>query len=176
MRRALIGLAVLAFIGGAAVPAQAVDGAAGDATVGPLQVEMASTAYIDQMLNKRLISSNYINRGSLVGACTVTVSGGSCTIAQTTSVARSIQLDLGITRSWVAGKLGVSATSTQTTSVTCNSPVMRAGQTWKAWPRGTRYSYVLRRQTLHSGQYISTKTSGTLYAFNPRANDVVCGF
>ena len=99
--------------------------------------------------------------------------GITCTISQSTNATRSISLSLGITRGTVASGLGISASSDVGTSVSCTSPALSAGQSFRAYPLGTRFSYKAQKKTI-VGPQTTTEVSGTLYAFDPRANAVAC--
>lgn len=130
--------------------------------------------YTREVINKSKVSNSYVNRSNRLGSCTVGSTGSVCTISRTESATRSIDLSLGITRGAVSASLGISAAQSVSTAVSCTSPAMNAGQTWSAYPRGDRWSYNVRKKTILGGSVVNTETSGTLYAFNPRANDVYC--
>jgi hypothetical protein len=122
------------------------------------------------VINKQTLSTQYTESSRQIGTCLVTRTGGSCSISVSTTLSASIGVALGMSSGAIASQLGV-ATSAGV-SVTCSSPAMKAGQTWHAWPRGTRHSYQVRHvQNPGSG----TTTSGALYAFVPRMNAITCG-
>lgn len=128
-----------------------------------------------KVLNKKLISSTCMNKSKVIGRCTVQTNGSQCTISTGTSVSATVSLALGATYKDVTGTLGFSATRTVLVNISCTSPKLKKGQTWVAWAQGSRYSYKLQKsQPRKMGPAVKT-VSGTLYAFNPRANAVTCG-
>lgn len=129
---------------------------------------------IQTVIGKSKVSGSYVNRSNRLASCTVGSSGSTCTIQRSVSATRSVDVSLGITRGAVSSSLGFSAAESVSTSVSCNSPSMKAGQTWSAYPRGDRWSYKVSSVTKVGVRVVASKTSGTLYAFNPRANDVFC--
>jgi hypothetical protein len=60
------------------------------------------------------------------------------------------------------------------TGVACNSPAMKAGHSWAAYPVGDRCPYKIDQITKVSGKVTSYTTSATSHAFKPRADDVCC--
>jgi hypothetical protein len=124
------------------------------------------TYKVNDMLNKT--SSKGHNTAQRLGYCVVGNNGATCEVTRSASVTRTIGVDLGLTRSFVASKLNISSGATVGVSVSCKSPALRKGQTWSAYPTGTHYSYKMRSRTYRdTGKLISDHTSGTLKAFNP---------
>ena len=154
-RKAIIGAAILA---AAAVPAtgpaaQAVDSGAEVPVVRetstsalrggimrPLGVPF--TEY--KMVDRKRVSSQYTNLSQLLAMCRA--SSGVCTTDESKSATRTIGLALGATRSWAAGQLSISTAASRTLSISCTSPRLKAGQVWKAYPLGVRWSYKIRSQ------------------------------
>lgn len=130
--------------------------------------------YTRTVQGKLKISSAYINRNNTLASCTAGVAGATCSITRTSSASVDVQLALSATRGLVTGSLGITNATSIGTSVACNSPAMKAGQRWVAFPRGDRYSYKINQITKVSGKVTGNTTSATLYAFKPRANDVYC--
>lgn len=128
-----------------------------------------------KVLNKKLISSTYTNKSKVIGRCTVQTNDSQCTISTGSSVSATINLALGASYKDVTGNLGFSASRTVTVNVSCTSPKLKKGQSWIAWSQGSRYSYQIRKTQPHRMGPSTVTTSGTLYAFNPRANAVTCG-
>lgn len=141
------------------------------------EVEVEPMATVTRtMINKKTLSTSYVNKNDRLAECKITTNGGNCSIMRSETAIRTIGLSLGATRSWAAGELGISSSAGMTTAISCNSGPMKSGQIWKAWPIGSRYSYQIRRLTIYGGQqYPVTETSRLLYAFNPRQNAVACG-
>ncbi|MBD8585988.1 hypothetical protein IFT90_15640 [Frigoribacterium sp. CFBP 8766] len=130
--------------------------------------------YTRTVQGKLKVSTKYINRSNKLGGCTVANTGASCSVTKTTTASVDVQLALSATRGLVTGSLGITNSTTVGTSVACNSPALKAGQSWAAYPIGDRYSYKINQITKVSGKVTSNTTSATLYAFKPRANDVYC--
>ena len=125
------------------------------------------------VINKSTLSTNYTNLSNELARCNAASAGITCSISKTTSASRSISLSLGITRAAVASGLGISADTSQSIGVSCTSPALQAGQSLRAYPVGTRYSYQVQKRT-YIGASVTVENSGTLYAFNPRANSFTC--
>lgn len=136
---------------------------------------IGGTTQRKKVVNKKTVSSNYINKGEQLASCTALTSGVTCSITKARQATRTIQTTFGITRDAVASSLSISSADSVTVSIQCSSPVMKKGQTFKAWPSGKRFSYQIKQETLTmpSMQVISSKTSTTQYAFNPTG--VACG-
>lgn len=128
-----------------------------------------------KVLNKKLLNSTYTNKSKVIGRCTVQTNGGRCTISTGSSVSATVSLALGAGYKDVTGTLGFSASRTVSVNVSCTSPSLKKGQTWVAWSQGSRYSYKIQKTQPHRMGPATKTTSGTLYAFNPRANAVTCG-
>ncbi|MEO8095181.1 MAG: hypothetical protein ABI632_09620 [Pseudolysinimonas sp.] len=107
-------------------------------------------------------STNYSQR---LTYCQVGTSGATCTISSSWSATRTIGLDLGVTRSVVAAGLSISSSGSKSVSVSCTSPVLNAGDRWSAYPKGSRYTYQVRKTTTYTTP--PTSTSGVLNAFDP---------
>lgn len=112
-------------------------------------------------------TANFIDTTKEIGRCQVGTTGGTCTIQSGKTVTRTIQLTTGVTRWSVASSLSISSASSVTTSQSCTSPVMRAGEAWIANPIGTRFRYQIETRGRLDGAPIPPKRSGYLYAFNP---------
>ncbi|PZE90772.1 hypothetical protein DEJ00_08420 [Curtobacterium sp. MCLR17_039] len=114
-------------------------------------------------------SKHAYNKKDRLSYCDVSRTGATCTVSKSTTATRSIAVDLGITRSEVAGKLNISASSSVAISVSCTSPKLKKGERWSAYPNGTAFSYNIRSTTYRdTGVIISgPTTSGKLHAFSP---------
>lgn len=110
----------------------------------------------------------------VLASCTVAVAGATCTITSGKSATRTIGLTFGATRSQVAGSLNISAAATQTISVSCTSPALPKGGSWRAKPKGTKFTYKIRELTYVDAIIVSQRDSATLTAFSPTANAIYC--
>ncbi|GAA3637511.1 hypothetical protein GCM10022200_21060 [Microbacterium awajiense] len=125
-------------------------------------------------------STYYTNFGQVVGSCKALTTGTTCTISKGKTATRTIGTSLGYTRSGVAASLNMSSASSVTISVSCTSPVLKAGQTFYAYPVGDRWSYRIKKDTIYSytntGTIYKTTTeySNYLTAFNPYASSIAC--
>jgi len=125
--------------------------------------------------NKKTVSSNYTNRAQQLGSCKAARAGTTCTISVTKAATRTVGLALGASRATVTAGLNISKSSTVSMSVSCSSPTLRAGQTYRAWPRGKRYSYQVWKTASNTAGVVTVSKSGTLYAFDPGQNAITCG-
>lgn len=112
-----------------------------------------------------------------IGSCHA-ASKVTCTISKTTSAARTIQTQFGLTYGAAAALLNISSDSSVSTEVSCSATVP-AGHALYAYPWGTRYTYVVHHHRYYtegdSNHYgITDEYSGTKVAFSPGANDVTC--
>jgi hypothetical protein len=74
----------------------------------------------------------------------------------------------------VSSGLNISSAASVSTSVSCSAGTMKRGQVLKAYPKGTRYSYKIFRLQGNTAGQVTYATSGLLYAFNPKANQIAC--
>ena len=125
-----------------------------------------------EVINKK---SSPNQRGSIIGTCSISSGSGTCTITSGKTAQRTIQVGLGLDRRQVAAKLGISSSQSTTVTVGCQSSTLKAGQTWKAWSKGTRYTYRIKETVISEGLPVKNKTSGTLTAFNPYSTSIICG-
>ena len=113
----------------------------------------------------------WIDYTQAIGSCSS--AGGTCTIAKGHTATTTIEVSTGITRGEIAAGLGISASESVTVDVSCSSPVLKPGETWTAYPRGTRYDYAIMMTSNvpgHEGAGISAYGK----AFIANANDMVC--
>lgn len=147
-------------------------------TVGMSVPASAHTGVQTWVIDKSKTAS-VVNRGQVIAQCSVGTSGSTCTISSGKTATRTINYTLGMARALVASSLGISSAETVSISTSCTSPVMSAGQVWKAYPVGDRWSYrIHKRTTTYSNQGVvqSTKNeySGRLNAFNPYSAGIHC--
>lgn len=120
------------------------------------------------VVNKSTVSTGYVRKAQVLASCQAVTSGTTCSISDSKSATRTIGLALDATRSFVAANLSISSSYTRTLTVTCNSPVMTAGQVFKAWPRGYLFQYRIKKIYVGGGSI-----SPYLNAFDPRG--IACG-
>lgn len=107
-----------------------------------------------------------------VASCTGS-EGTSCSITREKSVSTTIQVDGGVTSDYVAASIGFSKTKESSTSVTCNSPALKNGQTYSAFAIGTRKYYTI--SVLKSGSWV--QVGGIKTAWEPHNYPSIwCGF
>lgn len=148
---------------------------------------LAFTLACPQPANAAPVRYNVIDKtsrlnvtGPVFATCRITTTGGGCDIARGKSVDRTIGLDLGASRSVISAGLSISSAQGVKTTVSCQSPKLRAGQTWRARAVGTRHSYRVQKQVSYKPRVGRTRwrteaTSSKLTAFDPRANSISCG-
>ena len=105
---------------------------------------------------------NFIGYNKRITYCGVGTAGATCTLSQSTTVSRDIQVGMNLTRGTVAASLSISSSSSRAVTVSCTSPAMQRGQIWSAYPYGTRLRYRIVTRTTGSSTY-----TGWLYAFDP---------
>lgn len=158
----------VAVVMGAALAAGLVFAGAQTASAEPAHTDSDIGTYTThQVINKT--SKHTYNTAQRLSYCDVSRTGATCTISKTASATRSIAVDLGITRSEVAGSLNISASSSVSIAVSCTSPKLNAGERWSAYPNGTAFTYNVKSTTYRdTGVIISgPTTSGKLHAFSP---------
>lgn len=110
-----------------------------------------------------IVHRNYTKYSQPITSCGSASKHVTCSIGRTETIQRTIQLDMGITRNQVAASLGISASHSLTTQVSCNATRLKPGQRLWAYPFGTQYQYKIQRIT-----WLGTSKSNWLFAFNPR--------
>jgi hypothetical protein len=131
-----------------------------------------------KVISKTTLSTRYTDKSRQIARCTVFTAGATCSISKGKSASRTIQTALGASRAFVAADLSISVDNTVTLSAACESPSLKAGQSWAAWGQGTRYQYKIQTKELVGGKPVpgsSPKTSGWLYAFSPNPAYISCG-
>jgi hypothetical protein len=127
----------------------------------------------DSVINKS--KQSYFTASAIIGGCIISSNGGTCSVSRGLSASRTIEVSLNVSRGFVSGQLGISSNSTVTTTTTCSSPALKAGQRWWAHPVGNRWSYQVRKTTTLAGRVSNTNTSGVLHAFDPFSSVISCG-
>lgn len=127
----------------------------------------AAAVYSVQYVTK---SSRIVNYSNELARCVAGSPGVSCVISRTVAATNNFGVDLGVTVPFVAGKLGVSSSSTTSVSVSCASPPLAAGRHFSAYPVGTQWGYRVLRSEYHSFGS-STTISRALTAY--RADNAV---
>jgi hypothetical protein len=144
-----------------------------DSTVSPQEVPPSKARRV--IIAKR-VSTTYMNYAKPVGSCSVGKKGGTCTISKGETATASISTSLGVSKGVIAGTVGFSASESYPITASCSSPELKKGETWTAWPKGDRWAYKVQTgQKYPPNTFVAEKTSGTLYAFKPHSNAIVCG-
>ena len=105
-----------------------------------------------------------------VARCTASA-GSTCTISQAAAVSTTVQASLGYSNYGVASSLGFSLSRTSSTTVSCSSPRLAAGQSYVGYAQGTQKQYWIQEWQTNSS--ISAPpphlvaTSSLLTAFQP---------
>lgn len=120
-------------------------------------------------------TSGYTDYSQRLGNCKAIRSGTTCTISVSKAATRTVGLALGASRSTITAGLNISSASTVSMSVPCSSPRLRAGQTYRAWPMGNRYSYRVWKTYSNTAGVVTVTKSTTQYAFSPAQNSITCG-
>lgn len=111
----------------------------------------------------------------VIASCLIRSDGGTCTITRGKTASREVQLSFGMSWASATAQLGIGSGRTITTTVSCSSPSLSAGTSWKARPIGTIYYYKIRKRLIQAGHVLSTTMSSPLKAFNPSASKIACG-
>ncbi len=110
---------------------------------------------------------NWIDFSRRVALC-YPGAGGTCSITRESSVSTTVETSLSASKGVIAAQLGFSLSQSSSTSVTCNSPVMKAGQRYEAYAVGTEKFYQIQKwQGDGLGHVKLLGTSGTLEAWQP---------
>jgi hypothetical protein len=168
-----------AFVVGAAVvvglisgpPERAAAEALARASSGQVRANGASAQRWDVI--DKVITKNYTNKAKRLSSCTVGTTGSRCAATVTTSYTNTWQVALGLTVKSLASSLGWSYAKSTGYSTTCTSPVMKKGQTWSMYPRGSKATYKIRHTTSTQRRTTSTK-SGKLMSFKAATNSIYC--
>lgn len=124
-----------------------------------------------ELLNK---SKRIHVKGPRVGSCHVTSNGSTCTIQVSTSKEGSIGTAFGMSTGAVAAELNTSRSVSATYSVSCTSPTLKKGQTYKAWADKTVYKYKVHHVWKAPGRS-KDETSGWRYTHKYAKNAIICG-
>ena len=118
-------------------------------------------------------TSNFTNKAEQLGICKVATGGGgtTCAISNSYTVETTVGLSFGLSKELVSAGINISASKKVSGSVSCTSPPLAAGSSYKAWAVGTRTTYKIQKWKVvkAGGRTITTLegTSGTLTAFSP---------
>lgn len=170
---AILSSALVATTMFSAMPANAAETATG---TGAAQSDgaqgRAAWGYYTKMISKSSTGS-YVGTEKLA-SCGSRTAAMDCSLTKGKAATRSIGLDLGATRKWAAGQLKISASGTQSVSVTCRKQKVAKGKQLVAYPVGVRYKDKIEKHMTGAGKDYVTGTSGWLYAFNPGSARVSC--
>ncbi|MGK9146149.1 hypothetical protein KXS11_00790 [Plantibacter flavus] len=95
-----------------------------------------------------------------IAYCKVDTPGQRCTITKTDTKSSTVEVSAGVSVGWVTGRLTHSWTNSASVSVGCWSQELEAGQSFYAYPTGTRYTF--RTATTFFGEALNP-TSGTAF-------------
>ena len=118
-------------------------------------------------------TGNFTNKARQLGICIVAAGGAGtkCSISNTYSVETTVGLSFGLSKALVSAGININGSYTASGSVSCTSPALPAGSSYKAWAVGTRVTYQIQKWKIvkAGGRTITTLegTSGTLTAFSP---------
>lgn len=149
-------------------------------TIASVAMAPAAEAASITRLNVVNITTKKNVTGAQFASCKITTKGGTCSISKGKSADRTVQVSLGASRDLVSAGLSISKSKTQTTSVGCDSPKLKAGQVWRGRSVGKQYTYKVQQQKGTKPRFGGTRwttvaTSGYLKAHDPSATDISCG-
>jgi hypothetical protein len=118
-------------------------------------------------------TTHVIKKTHAIAKCTIGSGGGTCNIQKGHWTTNTISVSLGMDVEGVAGELGASTAKTTTLTVGCNSPKLKPGESWVAYPIGTSYRYKIRHEvaTFIGG---SVTTSKWLTAYHAYSTQIYC--
>lgn len=168
--RAVVAISLTAGVGAALVASPAYAAPAhGRATV----VHSGGASYSKTTVINKKITKRYNNLAKQLSACTVGTTGARCSATINRSFTNTWQTTLGLSAKSLAASLGLSYATSTGYSTTCQSPVMKKGQTWRMYPQGTRATYKIQKLTANQFR-TTTQTSGTLTSFKAERNAIYC--
>lgn len=119
----------------------------------------------------RTSSTKTTNFKDELTSCGASGPGIGCTLSRSVSADVSIGLTMGMSRSWIAAQLGITASSSITYTVSCNTTAaLKHGQRLYAYPYGSRYTYRIDRYVVKN-KILSSRTAS---AFVPQKGQVTC--
>ncbi len=95
--------------------------------------------------------------------------GGTCTIQRVESRTTTLSTSLGLSKGALAASLGFQEGYTSSTAVSCTSPKLKRGDTYRAYVVGTTKMYKIQRTYA-----CHTDTSGFLFSRQPKKADIYC--
>jgi hypothetical protein len=152
-----------------ALPAHAEGAPSRDAKTIPVVV------YDRHTVQNKVKTTNYTNKSQVLGDCMVVRAGSTCAIMKQSSASRSVGVALGASRSFVSSSLSISSGTSESVGIQCTSPPLPKNARFRAWPRGDRFTYKIKKERVVSGAVATSSTSGTLTTFNPKKNTLTCG-
>ena len=177
MRSKIVAGVIAAFLTVTLMPVSAsAEGNDGRRELSTVQPQEESPSPASRVINAKRVSTSYTDYKQPIGSCSVGKKGGTCTIAAGRTATASISTSLGVSKSVISGTVGFSASTSYTITVSCSSPKLKSGESWTAWPTGDRWVYKVQKGWKYPpNTFVAEKTSGTLYAFKPHKNAIVCG-
>lgn len=109
-------------------------------------------------------TSNIVDYAHEIARCSAGAPGTVCLISRTSSATNTFGVAFGLSPSFVAGQLNVSYSATTSVTISCQSPPLASGRTFRAYPLGTSWGYRLTRYS-HTPAGTTSTLSGPLTAF-----------
>lgn len=134
--------------------------------------DAAAWGYYNKVISKSS-AANYTG-SQILASCGSRTTSIDCSLTKAAAATRTIDVAFNATRAWTAGQLRISASKTQSVSVTCSKRNVPKGKMLIARPVGTRYRYKIQRHMTGGGRDYVSGTSGWRYAFNPGSARVTC--
>lgn len=119
-------------------------------------------------------TDSYVDLAKPIASCTVGTSGATCAIGKGKSVARTVGVQLGVSSLFVSASLHISTETSESTTVTCTSPALRAGQSWLAYGQGVKFTYKVKKWMVINGMPSIPQTSSETHAFDPEGDSIYC--
>ena len=172
-RRIAIAVAAIVALSGAALAAGDQRAEAQTSAAHLSTVRSAGASYSKTTVINKKVTKNYNNLSKQLSSCTVGTNGARCSSSVNRSFTNTWQTAFGMSAKTLAANLGFSYAASTGYSTTCQSPVMKKGQSWRMYPRGTRATYKIRQ--LNATQFrTTTKTSNSLASFKADRNSIYC--
>jgi hypothetical protein len=107
---------------------------------------------------------NIVDYSHEIGRCSAGAPGTVCSISRTSSATNTFGVAFGLSPALVAGQLSVSYAASTSVTISCQSPPLASGRTFRAYPLGTSWGYRLTRYS-HTPAGTTSTLSGPLTAF-----------
>jgi hypothetical protein len=134
----------------------------------PQQAEASQYRYEVSVINKSL-TRGVVDYGQTLAVCGTPNRSVTCTIAETKSATRTIGVSVGASRGFVAGKLGVSNSTTKSMYISCSRTTTSNYPYLKAYVVNDVWSYTVRTEKydFYTGKLVQTINSRQ-HAYDPK--------